>query len=141
LAVLASWNSVTFPVSQGRAINAERYCPQLATQLDAAKDTIAKQLLLLDWFFGQFHDNLPAHAIVRYEELVASRGQVLRVISSRASELSAPLASRNGSPLYERLDVTGLADRLQRSDGRYWRYYSQNDVEALAQQFAARRAA
>ena len=55
LPVLASWQTVAFPVYRGRV----------------------PELIVLDWFFERFEANLPPEAIIRYEDLVESGGLVL----------------------------------------------------------------
>jgi hypothetical protein len=131
LAVLGSWNSVNFPVYEGHVPAAERYVPDLAARLTSEPDRTARQLLILDWFYGQFRRHLAPQAIVRYEALVATGGGALSVVSPRAESLCEPLAERNANPLYRRGVVTQLGRRLLDSDGAWWHFYTRAEVEVV----------
>jgi hypothetical protein len=48
-----------------------------------------------------------------------------------ARELTEPLASMNLNPLYSRVTMIELGDRLLKRDGDYWQYYSHSDIEML----------
>jgi hypothetical protein len=128
LAVLASWQTVPFPVRQGHLPVAERFDSLLEEQLAAIPERLDRQVALLDWMFGRY-ERLPEGRVLRYEDIVASRGAALGVVTENASSLDRPLMSRNRS--YEAKAMRELADRLLASDGAYWRSYPRDSVSEL----------
>lgn len=131
LATLASWNSVDFPIRNGRIPNAEGLDPDLAANLDRLDSVLDRQLFLLDWFHARLRRHLPPEAIIRYEQLVATGGRALAVIQPVASTLAEPLDSQNLSIQYDREQMLEWGDRLLASDGAYWDSYARSEVEAL----------
>lgn len=131
LAVLASWNSVEFGVSRGRARAAERLDAQLARRLAGIPETHARQLALLDWFFRRLRDQLPRGNVLRYEEIVASRGAALRRVAGRELPACADLESLNHNKLYDAALMRSLGERLLDREGAWWSFYSPASVEQL----------
>jgi hypothetical protein len=127
LAVLASWNSVNLPVTAGRLPAGERLSPELAARLDAEPDVLERQLHLLDWLFARFDHHLPGERILRYEQVVATGGQVLASATGVAVPL-LPLRNRNASRLYDADACRRYAERLHRHDGPWRRFYGSEDV-------------
>jgi len=131
LAVLASWNSVSLPVNKGHVPAAEWFDPSLRRTLSRISDRWERQLYLLDWFFETYRRMLPETAILRYEDIVATGGRALSAIVPEAAELSVPLQSRNASSLYDASLMRALGERLLKTDGAYWDFYSRESVERL----------
>jgi hypothetical protein len=136
LAILASWNSIDFGFREGHAPAAERLDRALTARLKAIDDQFERQLALMSWFFEQFARYLTAANILRYESLIASEGRELSLIQPRAATLAEPLQSHNTNPLYDREGAVRLGERLLRSEGAYWEFYSRESVEALLAEFA-----
>jgi hypothetical protein len=134
LSVLSSWQTVPFPIQRGHANLAERFDPQLARDLEATPDRLDRQFHLLAWFFGRFRAHLPAHAVIRYEDIVASGGGALAVIAPSADRLHEPLRSRNAADVYDRDEMNRIAERLLATDGPWWDLYSRASVEDLVAQ-------
>lgn len=135
LATLASWNSVSLPVSRGRLPAGERLDPVLAGRLASLEDTTERQLAILDWFFDRFSTHLPPERVVRYEQVVASGGQALGDACGLAISASE-LAPRNASRLYDGARAQRMAERLLEQGGAWRRFYSDAQVLALARQLA-----
>ena len=131
LAVLASWNEVDIKAREGRSPTAEAMDPELARELGSLDDAGARQLRLLAWFFERYRDTLPAEAVIRYEDAIASGGAALSPISEAAAELKEPLENRNESELYDPEFVRTMGERLLCSEGAYWDFYSRESVEEL----------
>lgn len=127
LAVLASWNSVDLPVAQGRLPAGERLDPELSRQLEGTADLLERQLILLDWLFGQFHRNLPMERIVRYEQVVATAGGALAEATGIPLP-PLPLNSRNASRFYDLQSSQRRADRLLAHDGPWRLFYGDDDL-------------
>jgi len=131
LALLASWQTVDIPIQQGRIPAAERLNPGLHAELDAIPDRLGRQFHILNWYFGQFEKFLPGADLLRYEELIASRGKSLQSVFDGAKTLDVALTSRNRNPLYCTKHYQEIGQRLLDSDGSYWRFYTKFDVECL----------
>jgi hypothetical protein len=131
LAILASWHSVNVTASQGRAPVAERLDPALAARLAAIADPIDRQIALLGWFHAQFRRHLPERSVIRYESIIASGGTALSVIWPAASGLAEKLENQNSNELYDRQTMLALGERLLRSDGAVWEFYSRESVADL----------
>lgn len=132
LPVLASWQTVELPVADGRIPAGERLDPALRARLGDVPDTLARQLLILDWFFARFAAASPSLAIVKYEDVVASGGQSL-FDAAGVSGTSRVLQDHNSSPLYRNADPARLAAALADFDGAWRTFYSAADDEhALA---------
>ena len=133
LSVLSSWNSIDVPVGQGHAPAAEQLDPALAAALARIDDRVGRQLHLLSWFFDTYRRVLPAQAILRYEDTVASHGRSLRAITPAAERLDERLESKNASQVYDKALMSALGERLLAADGAFWEFYSRDSVRALLQ--------
>lgn len=132
LPVLASWQTVEVPVADGHIPAGERLDPVLRARLQDAPDVLGRQLLILDWFFARFTAASPRLSIVKYEDIVASGGQVL-FDAAGVSGRSRALQDHNSSPLYRSTDPACLAAALGTVDGAWRTFYSEaDDARALA---------
>jgi hypothetical protein len=132
LATLASWNSLAWlNVRQGHAPIGEKLDSQLHRALAAEPDAIERQLHILEWFYTRFRRILPDRAIIKYEDLVASRGRELAKFFPRAANFDENLSSKNVNKFYDRALMVDLGERLLRRTGVMWDFYSKRDVEAL----------
>lgn len=131
LATIASWNSVDMPLREGRVPTAERYDSTLTPALDTLPDKTARHLHMLNWWCERFLDNLPPEHIIRYEDIIDSKGRVLSVIVPAAEKLDEPLENRNRNVLYDRDEMMRVGERLLESEGAYWRLYTRESVEDL----------
>ena len=131
LSILASWDTVNHHARNGHSPAAERYDENLREELAAIPDRRARQLRLLDWWFGRFAQALESDHVIRYEEIIASGGSALGAIVPEAYDLYEPLDSRNLNALYNRDRTLALGERLLGSEGTYWSFYSRREVENL----------
>ena len=132
LAVLASWNSTSFPVHNGRLPPGEKLDRDLRRELAGNPDRIDRQLLLLSWFFNRYDKYLPKDKIYRYEQLVDSPVEVTQSILGRYPDTRhQTLRARNILTDYSGVDIKKLAERLLESDGAYWKFYSKDDIREL----------
>ncbi len=128
LSVLASWNTVDMAVRNGHVPAAEVVDAALASRLAALSDRFDRQFVVLNWFYDCFAHNLSDSSIIRYENMTESGGRALAVINPAAAALNETLESRNRSALYDAGLIRDLGERLLRSDGVYWKFYSRDDV-------------
>lgn len=131
LSILTSWNSVEFPVQTGHAPAAENLDIQLKKALTKIEDRIERQLYLLSWFFKRYEQLLPHDSIICYEHIVSSGGKALSVIIPDAKMLDEKLESRNRNDLYDTKLMHLLGERLLKTDGAYWNFYSKGSIEML----------
>ena len=131
LAVLASWASLSLPVSAGQLPAGERFDPALADALRATPAPLSRQLLILSWFFARYQ-TLPASAVVRYEDVVASDGAVLFGAAGLA-HASTPRVLRdlNTTPQCPRALLPELADALQRDRGPWTQWYPPTTIASM----------
>ena len=127
LAVLLSWRTANFNVSNGRAPVAEKMNPELKRRLDAEQDVLGRQLVLLDFFY-QCYADCSSTTIVRYEDVVATSGRILATLNRRACYFNVPLSSRNTREIRPTENVFRISERLLNSSNSCWLFYSQDDV-------------
>jgi len=129
LSVLASWNSVRFPLQKGQSPVAEGLDRKLKLNLKKINDISEKQIFILNWFFRKYHSNLNAGRIIKYEEIISSGGKVLEVIDQRAVQLNESLENKNWNKIYDYKLMKKLGERLLKEDNAYWlQYYSTKDI-------------
>lgn len=134
LAVLASWQTVDLPVNRGSLPGGERYDAGLKAGLVAKTDALDRQVLILNWFFARYADELPRSRILKYEEIVSSGGvRLLEALgaSTDATEPAAPLQDYAFSERYKGVDVEPLLDRLFKAGGAWQGFYSAADCQQL----------
>lgn len=129
LSVLASWNSVDLPVNKGRVPMGEHYDAKLSRRLDKESNPLARQLILLDWFFSQFSAYLPSTQIIYYEKVIESRGAQLAALAHPgAAPVDLQLEDNNKKKLYVNEGLQAYAEALLQSEGAYWQYYDRKQV-------------
>lgn len=130
LAVLASWNSLDLPVSRGEVRALDLLLPDKAAELRRQGSLAERQLYILNWYFERYR-TLPAGAVIKYEDIVASGGRALSAIDPAAAGLDEDLSGRNRSKVYDWTTIGPLAKRLLASDNACWSFYERAEVENL----------
>src|SRR6266404_208475 len=132
LATLASWNSLDWlKVKKGRAPIAEKLDRDLARKLTEESDTIERQIQILEWSYDRYQRYLPERAVLKYEDLIATRSRALAKFFPTAAGLDEDLVSKNLSEHYDRALMADLGQRLLKREGTIWNFYSKRDVENL----------
>ena len=132
LATIASWNSLDwFPLKDGHSPIGEKLDVDLARVLAQETDPIERQILILEWFYDRFRRFLLENAVIKYEELIASRGRELAKVFPAAEKLDVDLTSKNVSQFYDRALMMDVGQRLLRRDGPLWHFYTKRAVESL----------
>ena len=134
LSTLASWNSCQMNARDGHSPTAELFDPDLAQALGQIGNRVDRQFYLLSWFFERYSTILPSENILRYEDIVASHGTVLEVITPCAAGLHEALETRNANPLYDHALVQALGTRLLKAEGPFWEFYTRLDVEQVLEE-------
>ena len=133
VAVLASWATVDLPVARGRIPAGERFDPGLARRLDTQRGTLARRVAVLDWFFARYREHVPAHRILRYEDVAASGGGVLfRALGLRGDRVAEPLADRNANPAYGAAHRADVRAALDACGGAWGDFYAPAELDAAA---------
>lgn len=127
--LLASWNSVNLPVSRGKVAKADRLLPELVRRYEGKSRLLDKQLEILDWYYGQYL-TLPAEHIIRYEEVIRSRGQVLQPLTLQPTIPGWELSSKNKNPLYNQLLRREYFQAITKNKGNWLYFYSTEALEA-----------
>lgn len=139
LAVLASWQSVDLPVSHGRLPAGERLDPSLAAALAAQPETLRRQVIILDWFFGRLLRWIDPSRLLRYEDVVADGGKALLQAAGLPPEPVRPLSSRNLNSQYDVALVDTLAEALCTHGSACLALYPPAQIRALARSMGAGR--
>lgn len=98
-------------------------------------DVIDKWLLRMHSNFERYQQALPPENIIRYEDICATGGKALQVITPAAALLDEPLENKNANPLYDRERILRVGERLLESEGAYWNFYEKRDVEEILDNF------
>ena len=138
LATLASWNSLAWlNVKDGHVPIGEKLDPVLQRDLAAEADPIERQLHIMEWFYDRFRRLLPENSIIKYEQLIESRGRELARFFPAAANLDEGLSSKNVNKFYDRDLMLDLGERLLRREGVIWDFYARADVEKLMTEIRA----
>ena len=140
LATLASWNSLDWlKVKRGHAPIAEKLDQDLARSLAGESDAIERQIQILEWSYARYRKFLGQEAVLKYEDLIATRARALAKFFPAASDLNEDLVSKNLNKHYDRALMTDLGRRLLRREGTIWNFYSKADVSSLLDEISSGR--
>jgi hypothetical protein len=139
VAVLGSWNSVDFAVSDGRSRAAERLDPALRRGLRRCADRCARQLRLLEWYFERIARWIPPERVIRYEDVVESGGQAVARIAGAPPLAPPALENRNRSSAHDAGLVLALGERLLAAPGAWSAFYRLESLEQLLCEIDAAR--
>jgi hypothetical protein len=131
LAVLLSWHSIQAPVQDGRIPMGEAFDKELGASLMSEPDRLERQIVIMRWYFERFSRVLPRDQVIKYEDVIATKGRALSGIDPAADSLATPLSSRNSNHLYDASLVERLAKRLLEEDAIYDSFYSRQDLEEV----------
>jgi hypothetical protein len=121
--------------SKWKGNSAHMFDEELKRQMaPMAGGTFEWKLKMLDWACEIYRRELPEESIIRYEDIIGSRGKALSQVVPAAGELDEPLESKNLNPLYDREMMLEVGERLLRTDGAYWHFYTKESVEELLDQ-------
>jgi len=123
----------TFRDPSSRRINSARmFDEELRRQIaPVTAGTFEWILKMLDWACEMYRRELPEENIVHYEDIIDSGGKALSAVVPAAEELDEPLESKNLNPVYDRRMMVEVGERLLRSEGAYWHFYTRESVEDL----------
>lgn len=131
LPVLCSWHSVDLPVRDGHVPAGERLAPDLATKLATLDSPTERQLVILDWFFECYRQALPETRVLRYEDIVASQGQMLFTQIGLHGQAASVLSERNASRDYLASHPEMLRDELLAKGGSWEQWYPRTSIAAV----------
>lgn len=109
---------------------AESSNTQLREALTSETDILQRQFIILDFFFEAYTTFLKGK-IVRYEQVIRSRGKALRHISPSGHLLDEDLSCRNKRLITTDPDAERIAQMLIDRDSPCWNFYHRDDVTDL----------
>ena len=115
----------------------ERFDTELRLQLSELETDIDRQLCILRWFYHQFREHLEPTHIIRYEDIVDTKGNVLLRLVDQGVNFSGQLENQNVSKLYRDIDIKYLLDRLLKEDTIFTDFYRLDELENLAKELLA----
>jgi hypothetical protein len=133
LSVLSSWNTIQGPSAEGRPAVAEKLDKSLSMACELITGLHDRQLYLLSYYYQKIIDNVPFRNIIRYEDIIATNGKQLTLISTEAQSLNEELENKNLNRLYDKKLMITLGKRLLETDGTYWNYYSKESIELMVE--------
>lgn len=131
VSVIASWSSLDHPLSQGRAPMAELFDDELRRKLDSIKNTLVRQVHLINWYFECYHRLLSPSQIIFYESVVKTSGKSLSNMVPAAQLLSENIGSMNNNKIYDQAVMGKIAQLLQDCGGFWAKFYTPNDINEL----------
>jgi len=131
LAVLASWQTVDLPIHHGRVPAAEQFDARLKEAIEDAADALARQVVVLDWFFARYAESLAPERILRYEDLIASDGRAVGAWFGAGVDSNRRLQSRDDHPTYADVPVETLLGALA-GGGAWTPFYAKAECERAA---------
>jgi hypothetical protein len=134
LAVLGSWESMPWwHLREGSLRVPPEMAPQITARLASIEDVLDRQLEMLGWFFEQYASVLPRERVIRYEDVISSRGRALSAIAPSAASLDVGLTGRNSAEVYDRAYMRTAGSRLlaQGEDAPWRAFYPSSAVEEL----------
>jgi len=135
LSVLTSWETVNIPINRGHIPEGEQFDSKLKNKLKSTKDNLDRQIIILNWFFSNFHKHIPTHNLIKYEDIISSNGNILSKISynGKIKKDKEVLTNMNTNKLYKAVNIKKIYDKLINSEGLFWKYYSKADIDELYQ--------
>lgn len=122
LAVLASWQTIDFPVHYGHIPAAEKLDPELRQILAAIPDRLDRQVAVMGWFLRQF-SRLPQGRVIRYEDLTANPAATLSAMQPVTGRVKHRIYRQRAEDRYAMVDMAELARRLERIAPLAERFY------------------
>ena len=139
LAIVASASSLQSKKSGGKPPAKVRYDAEYGRRMEQVKqsgaDRLDRRLKRLHYTFERYHQSVPPQNVIRYEDICATGGKALKVITPAAALLDEPLENKNANPLYDRERILRVGERLLESEGAYWNFYEKRDVEEILDNF------
>ncbi|CAA9479004.1 MAG: hypothetical protein AVDCRST_MAG02-4713 [uncultured Rubrobacteraceae bacterium] len=139
LAIIASTGSIQSR-KKGKNPSAKmrydsEYRRQVEEDKNAGAEQMAQRLKRMNYNFERYEQSLPRQNIIRYEDICATGGKALQVITPAAANLDEPLENKNANPLYDRERILRVGEALLESEGAYWNFYEKRDVEEILDNF------
>ena len=142
LATLASWQTVSLPINNGYIPMGEKFDPILRDELKVINLRLDRQIHILRWFYSRLKTSLKIPNIIRYEDIIATRGEIVSRLCGRrdnlASNLKKNLSDQNANLIYKKTDIELLLSRLIRASQVFAPFYKVDELESLANEIKKR---
>jgi hypothetical protein len=130
LDLLISWQTVDLPVNRGHIPMGERFDPALSASLNQEGSVLQRQVKLIDWFFKRYATLLATSKIIRYEDLIASSGECLKVIANSSVKDPLHLSPQTQIARTSSENLTALRNLLLSNPSVVEPYYSTAEIES-----------
>jgi hypothetical protein len=128
LSVFASWESLAHPLSNGHAPMAEYYDAVLKEKLQNTSGKLARQLILMNWYFETYLREINSFNVLRYEDIVSTSGAgLIKIVPD--SNINEPLQSYNRRTVYSKEYMLQMMEVLYADKDGQWRsFYTEQDL-------------
>lgn len=126
--VLISWLTVDMAVHYGRTPVGEALDPGLKERLDGICDQLDRQIELIKWFFDRFQSCLQPDRIIRYEDVISTRGKCLKSIIPSAIHLNELLDFQTKYTLVTGEKIAIAGERILNSISSFSKHYSSPEI-------------
>lgn len=126
LAVLASWQTVAFPIHDGRLSMVERYDPSISARIARWPDRIDRQVEILSWMFDVYA-LLNADQVLRYEDVTADPQRQLARMHDQIVPITHLITVEPIEHRYSSVDLKPLAEGLRRIAPQVRHFYPDFD--------------
>lgn len=127
--VLISWMTVDMAVHYGRTPVGEALDPGLMERLDGICDQVDRQIELIKWFFDRFQIYLPFDQIIRYEDVISTRGKCLKSIIPSAIQLNEHLEFQAKYRLVSSEKIALVGERILNSISSFSKHYTSLEIK------------
>jgi len=124
VAVIKSWRSLNFSLSRGKSMIAEKFDKASIVKIDT-DDVMVKQVLLLDWMFKKYYENINHISILKYEEFIENPSIIQNTLNFCTVNEKVSLQSRNDNEIYNHTETNKIKACLTKY-GKYYEYFYSN---------------
>lgn len=130
LSVLASWHTLAH-MKDRQNLAEEKLDLNLSQRLQPITDSLTRQIHQLSWYYEKYYQLISQVSVIRYEDIIATQGKALSVITPHALDLNENLENKNLNQVYDRDLMLTLGKKILEFDGGFWQFYTKEDVEVL----------
>jgi len=112
IATILSWNSLQFPIANGRLPAGEEYWPELGSLTAANFSILQKQVKIWDLFARRYLDYKNEITILRYEDIIANPQAISQSLCIPFR--SIPCENMNNNPSYDFSNVSTIMEAIHK---------------------------
>lgn len=112
VATLLSWNSVNFPISQGRLPAGEQYWPELRKIAEMESNVLDKQAMIWELFARTYLNHKEKIVLIRYEDMVQDTSCVANLLNISLQTIR--VENMNKNPDYDMSKVADIIKAIEK---------------------------